>query len=52
MNIMIRGMMNFKIFTVFDDVLISDSVFVFDLSQSLGKVIVSKIAIFGIIIKF
>jgi hypothetical protein len=44
--------MNFKIFTVFNDVLILDSLFDSDLSQSLGKVIVSKIAIFGVVIKF
>jgi len=48
---MTKGIMNFKIFIVFDEDLRSDSVFVFDLSQSLGKVILSKIAIFGVVIK-
>ena len=49
---MTRGMMNFKIFTVFNDVLILDSLFDSDLSQSLGKVIVCKIATFRTVIKF
>jgi hypothetical protein len=40
--------MNLKNFDVLlDTVRRSDSVFVFDLSQSLGKVILSKIAIFA-----